>query len=590
MREIVDLRLSQAVIPAAAGERRCSGSACRLRARVRQGKDEYADMDEKVPVFRPTGAARKARDAAGRPERVVRPLSGLKVALVDNGKPNAINLLLGMADALGVAEEQRIVTPAKDYPSRPLNPVERGMVEGHADVAVMALGDCGACTSWTCLDAVAATTEMGIPTVLVVSEPFVEIGRNVAAGLGYPKLPIVTVPHPIGELPAAVALELGTGLAGPVREALLEGGAAASGLGRAVTADAESDVGEEELVWIDGDQGAVDAFFDENDWSDGLPVVAPTEARVAAMLGRHAARADEVIGRVATGYGIATYRSVAVNAVLAGCLPEYFDVVVAAVRAAIAPPVNLHAIQATTHPVGAMIMVNGPVVDRIGLNARTNCFGPGNRANATIGRALNLVLQNVGRSVGGVTDRATFGQPGKYTFCFAENEAESPWEPFHVSRGFSAADSTVTVFGSEGPHNVNDHGSISAEALLKTFVGSVTTTGSNHHQFPNSEPLVVMSPEHAHIIARGGYDKAAVQEFLFTEARPPLSAFAQERIDRWLSTRKPQWFGPQNTTGSAALCDRPEDFLVAVAGGPGTQSMFIPSFGGTRCVTIAVEE
>lgn len=537
-------------------------------------------MPDKLSVYSPTGPAVSA------PRVVVSDVSRswdeLRFALIDNSKPGAVALLTGVADALAITQDRRFVI-AKQVAPVPLSDVERTTIKEHCDVAVLAVGNCGSCCSWTCHDAVTLAAELGMPSVLIVTTPFEQIARQVASSLGYPELPVISVDHPVGLLPFDVVHARGAKVGPAVRDAILS---AAS----ATTAADVRQVPEDELLVVENDQVAIDDLYQENWWSDGLPVVAPTEHRVAAMLGRHVDRADVVIAKVATGYGLATYRSVAINAVLAGCRPAYFDTVVAAVKAVTDPVFNLHGIQATTHPAGPMVMVNGPVVDRIGMNAGTNTFGPGNRANASIGRALRLVLQNVGRSVPGVTDRATFGHPGKYTNCIAENERESPWEPYHVSRGFDASVSTVSVFGTEGPQNMNDAASTTAGGLLKTFTGCMTSVGANYHQYPRTEPFIIHSPEHAHILAQEGFTRQSLQAYYSENARVALDAFSPEKVERFLARRRPAWFGPENTTGYALVADHPEDILIAVAGGPGTHSVLIPTFGPTKSVTVAIDE
>ena len=199
-----------------------------------------------------------------------------------------------------------------------------------------------------------------------------------------------------------------------------------------------------------GDFDAINRLYRERRWSDGLPVVPPTRERVARMLAHTKRARDEIVADIAPGYGAATVEHIAVNAVLAGCDPEYLPVVIAAVEAVAAPEFNLQGIQATTNPVAIWIIINGPVVQRLQVNAAFNCLGEGAWANATIGRALRLILRNIGGALPGEMDRATHGQPGKYTFCCAENEAANPWAPLHVERGFAAECSTVTAVGAEG--------------------------------------------------------------------------------------------------------------------------------------------
>ena len=172
---------------------------------------------------------------------------------------------------------------------------------------------------------------------------------------------------------------------------------------------------------------------------------------------------DVELGVMPPRNGIVSVEAIAVNAVMAGCRPEHLPVVLTAVEAALVPDFNLFAVQSTTHPCSPLIIVNGPVAAELGVNSRYGAFGPGHRANATIGRAVRLCLLNIGGAAPGVLDRSTQGQPSKYSFCIAENEAESPWEPLHVERGFEPGHSTVTVVGCENPHNINDHVSTDAE-------------------------------------------------------------------------------------------------------------------------------
>jgi len=213
------------------------------------------------------------------------------------------------------------------------------------------------------------------------------------------------------------------------------------------------------------DLDAINRLYRDRRLGDGLPIVPPTPARVERMLA-HAGRArDAVVARIAPAFGIATVEGIAINAVLAGCDPEYLPVLIAAVEAAASPEFSLQAIQATTNSVAVWLIVNGPVARQLNVNGRFNCLGEGAWANATLGRAMRLVLRNIGGALPGEMDRATHGQPGKYSFCCAENEAESPWEPLHVERGFGREQSTVTVVGVEGTMNMNTHSDNAAELL-----------------------------------------------------------------------------------------------------------------------------
>ena len=264
-------------------------------------------------------------------------------------------------------------------------------------------------------------------------------------------------------------------------------------------------------------------------WTDGLPVVPPTEARVAAFLGYLARERDDVVGSVPERRRRVTVEQVVANAVMAGCLPEYGPVVLAAVEAMLQPPFNLVGPSASLGGSAILVIVNGPIVDELHINCRNNLFGPGNRANATIGRAVRLVLMNTCGAIPGLFDRTTLGHPGKYTYCIGENAGESPWLPLHAERGFAPQANAVTVFACEGPRQVRNSLSQTPEGIATTIAdvmsslgtsmatsGSVgdTTTGTRQ-----GEVTIVIAGEHMHTMARHGWTKADVRRYLATHAR-----------------------------------------------------------------------
>ncbi|MBI2906816.1 MAG: hypothetical protein HYX92_04060 [Chloroflexi bacterium] len=207
-------------------------------------------------------------------------------------------------------------------------------------------------------------------------------------------------------------------------------------------------------VPVEDSADAINQLYYDKGWTDGLPIVCPTEERVLRMLRYSDRQPGDVAAEVAPLYGEATVEKIAINAVMAGCLPQYLPVVVAAVEAVAVEEFNLYGIQGTTNPVTPALIVNGPIAKELNINAGPNLLGQGNRANATIGRAIRLIMLNIGGGAPDTVDKATHGQPGKYTFCFAENEGESPWEPLHVERGYAQEVSTVTVAGVTGTTNV----------------------------------------------------------------------------------------------------------------------------------------
>jgi hypothetical protein len=256
----------------------------------------------------------------------------------------------------------------------------------------------------------------------------------------------------------------------------------------------------------------IETSFDRG-WTDGLPVVPPTAARVLRMLDGTRRAPDEVVAVVPPDLVPATVEKIAINAVMAGCKPEYLPVVLAAVEAACTDAFNMHGLLCTTYFSGPVIVVNGPIAAQIGMNSGVNCFGQGNRANATIGRALQLVVRNVGGGIPGGIDRATFGAPGKIAFCFAEAEAGSPWEPLSVERGFARDASTVTLFGGHGPSAIVDQISRTPESLARTFAAKLRAV-SHPKLVMGMGAMLVVSPEHARVFADAGWTKARLRSEL----------------------------------------------------------------------------
>jgi hypothetical protein len=260
-----------------------------------------------------------------------------------------------------------------------------------------------------------------------------------------------------------------------------------------------------------------EALFDRG-WSDGLPVVPPTEARVLRMLERTDRDPQEVVATIPPDLVPATVEKVAINAVLAGCRPEYLPVVLAAVEAACTDRFNIHGLLCTTYFSGPVLVVNGPIARRIGMNSGHNVLGQGNRANATIGRALQLVVRNLGGGRPGTNgiDRAAFGSPGKYTWCFAENEAGLPegWLPLSVEAGRPADTDTVTLFAGHGPSAVVDQASRRAEDLIETFAHRVRASVDPFFARRLDNMMFVVGPEHGRVFSESGWDKARVRDEL----------------------------------------------------------------------------
>ena len=338
----------------------------------------------------------------------------------------------------------------------------------------------------------------------------------------------------------------------------------------------------------------IEVWF-EKGVTDGLPVVPPSRERVERMLAGTTRGRHDLVGEVAPNYGRATVEKIAINAVMAGCRPEYLPVVLAAVEAASDPAFNLHGVSTSTHFSAPLIVVHGPIRTRIGVNCSFGVFGPGHRANATIGRALRLVMINVGGAKPGETSMSTFGHPGRYTYCVGEHEEASPWPPYHVDRGLTAADSAVTVFAGEGPHGISDHASRTARALAGSIGWSMAGLWNAKHFPLYSHTMLMVGPEHARTFGDEGWTKADLTRHLFETIRAPYGRLQPEADNgegpnlRFAKGREP---GPDEAIPKFPSTD---ELHVVVAGGTaGRFSMAIPGWLGTRNgsrpVTVAVRD
>ena len=330
------------------------------------------------------------------------------------------------------------------------------------------------------------------------------------------------------------------------------------------------------------DLDAINKLYRERRWSDGLPIVPPTQARVTRMLAYTQRKPDEVIATLAPGFGEATVERIAINAVMAGCDPEYLPVLLAATDAVAQAQFNIQGIEATTNSAAVWLVLNGPIVQQLGVNATFNCLGQGTWANATLGRAMRLILQNIGGALPGDMDRATQGQPAKYTFCCGENEAQSPWAPLHVERGFARETSTVTVVAAEGTLNMNTH-SKDANELLRVIAESMVHPTSNEYCH-GGEPWIVFAPEHADILKAGGLSKHDVKQRLWELTKMPAGKLSVKEILRAQASRADE-YGDIKPETLLSIARTPDDIWFIVAGGPGTHSVYVPCFGNSRAVT-----
>ena len=330
----------------------------------------------------------------------------------------------------------------------------------------------------------------------------------------------------------------------------------------------------------------VGARFYARGWTDGLPIVVPTIGRVDETMRCSPHPAQQVVGEVDPMAGIATIEKIAINAVMAGCRPEYFPVVLAATRALIDPSFNLRGVQTTDENVAPLLIVSGPIAATLEINSGLGVLGPGWQANATIGRALRLIMQNLGGGWPGIVSLAGVGQPGRYTLCIAENHAASPWPALHIDAGLAADDSAITLMRAEACVNVT--GGLDD---LANVMGSALSGFSLLH---GGRVAVLIAPYTAQQLAARGLDKAAVARYLFEHAR--IRTEDWERL--WIrneiadSYGLPAWVSQAAASGRIPVVEHADDIVIFVAGGeaPIAQQVYFPAWGfPSCCVTQRIE-
>jgi len=415
--------------------------------------------------------------------------------------------------------------------------------------------------------------------VVLASSAFYPKALHDARTIGLPDARIAVFTHPLGGLSEPELVERADKLYQSLLDQLSKAPATAT------VPPAQS---AKRLV-VPADPAELQVWLFERRLSDGFPVIAPTPDAVARMVAGSGRGAEDCAGVVPPRGGIATVEQIAVNAVMAGCRPAHMPVLVSAVEAMLEPRFNLASLQATTHPVAPLLIVHGPIAKQIGMNAGAGAFGPSSMANAVIGRAVRLVLWNIGGALPGVSDRSTQGSPSKYSFCIAENADASPWGSFVTDRGLAEGTDAVTVFGGEPPHNVNDHEHGDAEGILRVAADVLRTLGSNTWFIAwhgRKELMLILGPEHAASIAGSGWSRKQVREYLFR-------AISRRREELALGGMygMRDWPAELNQTAADALIPMvpsPDDLLILVAGGEGKHSAAVPSFGATVSVTRAI--
>lgn len=321
-------------------------------------------------------------------------------------------------------------------------------------------------------------------------------------------------------------------------------------------------------IYVEPDAEKISYEFYLKKQTDGLPIIPPTGGRVKKFFEFSSADKDETIAVLPPRCGKATVEKIAINSVMAGCIPQFMPFIYHSIKAISNKKFNLPAVNATTHPVSICTILNGPIASEIEISSGTGCLGPGNITNATIGRAIRLCLINIAGAIPGIGDHATLGSPSKYTFCFGE-APETPWQPLHVERGFKENESTVTLMALDSPHNVNDHRSKNAEDIMDTIIHTAAVAGCNNSHVPG-EILIIMSPEHAKSIADDGWGKEEVKKYFHKNALVPtiLGDRGGRKLDK-------KWVIDEYVP----ITRRPEDVTLVVAGGPGRHTMISHGFG-----------
>lgn len=419
----------------------------------------------------------------------------------------------------------------------------------------------------------------------VVTEAFAEAARLRAEALGMPHHAVILVPHPMASRRTEQVEEVARAAFPRILAALTAPAPRPVSVSRPTTTPGLTASRVELPADLDALQDAVEA----RGWSDGLPVIPPTEDRVTRLLEAARLAPLDVLGVMPPRNGTVAGEKLAANAVMAGAQPLHMPLILAAVRAGLSDEFNPGGIGVTTGGGTPLVIVNGPEARRASVNGETSCFGSGYRANAVIGRALRLVMRNLGGAIPGGMKKSTQAFPAEYSFCTAEAEERSPWEPLHVELGYRPEQSTVSLAGVRSFHQVTEHTVERGEEILETIAGSMRAWGavSYYYQGRQNQVLVVICPEHAQEIAAAGFTKADVKRFLFERARLPkleLVGRGNYKERTW-----PKWIEEASGDALIPIVDEPRHLIVIVAGGNGRHSSWLPLWSATRLVTELVD-
>ncbi len=337
---------------------------------------------------------------------------------------------------------------------------------------------------------------------------------------------------------------------------------------------------------VPADFSGAQRVIEERGWTDGLPVVPPTEELVAQMLAATSMERHLVLGVMEPVKGTVSVEKVAANAVMAGCRPEYFPVVLAAVKAVLQPQFHVGSTACTTGGAAPVVIVSGALAEDLGINSGTACFGGNVKANATIGRALRLAMRNLGGAKPDGMEKSTLAWPGKISMCFAENEARSPWPPMRSDWGFPAAATAVAVVAVRGIYAITEGVQETGAGVLETISAAMRTMGAPIYYQMGVPVVVCLSPEHATEISEAGFTKADVRNYLFEHCRLPVRELKGRGY--YAAGCWPESIDENDPDAMVPMVSGPEHFWIVVAGGDGRHSAWMPAWNVCKGATEAV--
>ncbi len=526
--------------------------------------------------------------------RITEGLSGKTVGLAWNRKPGG-NIA---RERVAAAIEARIpgVKLLRFDDDIPFAPGTIEQIIERCDAVIGTTADCGACSSWLAHDMI-QIEKAGVPIVMITARDFVDDAEMSMHAYGMPDLPLAVFQ---GTEFTSMPVDVIHGFVDPIIDTIIEKltnqNLVASGTnefeGDVVPENATSEV----FTAADSYQAweLFNAEFLDRGWGDGFPLIPPTHDKVAAMLKGTNRDPLDIVTFFEPGFGIATIEKLAICAVMAGCQPDHLPILIAAVEAMSDPKYWLRNVAVSTSPHAPMIVVNGPIAERIGLNSGRCAMGPGkpSRVNTVIGRSLRLAMMNVGHAIPGTLDMDTIGSPNKYSMCIAENEKASPWEPLHVERGFKKEQSVVTMFSVESQMEIYDLKNSTPEGIMNGYAGTVNSVGSTHTRqwmYPrrHADNSILLSPTHAEAIARAGWSRNDVRRYLYEKARVPVEAI-QIILDDDRIMPSMRWVRDAPAGTMLPVTGAYDWFHVIVIGGPVGKSSFTSGHG--QCVSQVVED